>query len=190
MEHRSAHTVSTRPETPGAPPVWLAVAVIVVAGGAAVWWALELNAFMGTFWIVGTGCLSFVGSIMFVLDPGLAKTISRERSPKAHGAKGTRLILLACLVQLPPITWRVAEGDPLEREAKAYVEANHEAWRGVAGGADPVVVALDGPDVPRLLTVAELRTGRSVEGLWFEFDHQVYGARRYWVERDRWETVD
>ena len=152
--------------------------------------ALRLGGTEGWIWIIGTGCLSFVGLILYLLDPGAAKSMQRDRWPKARGAQFARLVLLVCIVQLPPIAWRVAEGDPLERAAKAYVETHHEAWRGRARSTGPVQIILEGTDVPELLADGKLRAGVSDGEPWFEFDHHVYGIRRFDVGRRRWRTLE
>lgn len=181
----------------GVPPWWLTLAVLALGAAVGAKAALELDYGLGGIWLISLGVLGAGASLGYWIDPGRTTDVARDQDPRASSVLWVRLCLLFVVIQLPAVTWRLLNGDPEVRGAKAYLAAHAPAL--VAGLAErpprerEAGISLPVPtaDAPPLLSARKIRVGEEAGRAWIEFERSFSGRRevyRYDVGRSLWSV--
>ena len=164
------------------PPPWLTIVVLALSGWAGARAAATLDLDMGYLWLGALSVFALINAVGFWMDPGRRDNIGRDQDPRASSTKMARLGLLIVVAQLPAVSWRLVEGDPETRLAKAWVVGT---LNDTGRDGDPDA-GLPESYAPAGITQVEAR-GRT----WLLIARSLSGTTRVWsydVEGGRWKA--
>lgn len=173
------HTVDPPPM-----PRWLAAAVLIVGGALGAAAAVRLSYDSGLLWLAGLAFLGVLGASGYSIGRIAKLNPGRSKAPIVRGLRLAQLLGLFAIAQLPAVAWRLNEGDPEIRAAKAYCEEiAEETWtsldtQGLLDAGTDATVLPGESDLPRFV---------HQHGLWFGVRD---GRAHMGFQRGRTDSVD